>query len=393
MRDFIEGFLMRHPLWILNSTLFLCVIVALGFILVSRQPEPTWESVEPSTQARPLAKKVSEINISKIYDYDLFDTYQRTFPDTTRPDYVMPFPEPPQPQPVEIPQEPKPQFLEPLKITLKGIIVVSNDDSKNRAIVMDTTTKHESIHKVGDTIEDAQLIKIFNNKVIFLRANGQQEVLYLRQKDAQLDPTYAVLDGWKGVAQQIGDNHYLISKKEITNHITSLANFIDLLEITTVYQQGKSIGCRIGNISRDSLGAELGLYPGDIITHVNDIPATDTHDRLVIYKKIVGMQTKDTIAVHLLRRKVPMTVRFTLLDELPVIADSSNKSGEIKQTPQQIANEQVKLLQEQYKLAPTLRDIRTQERNNMLQKGKIQRNNLTSKFTQVDQGDHEKSSV
>ena len=38
--------------------------------------------------------------------------------------------------------------------------------------------------------EDAQLIKIFNNKAIFLRANGQQEVLYLRPKDAQLDPTY-----------------------------------------------------------------------------------------------------------------------------------------------------------------------------------------------------------
>ena len=42
--------------------------------------------------------------------------------------------------------------------------------------------------KTGDVIEDAQLMRIFSNKVVLVRSNGQQEVLYLREKDAKTDP-------------------------------------------------------------------------------------------------------------------------------------------------------------------------------------------------------------
>ena len=195
-----------------------------------------------------------------------------------------------------------------------------NDDSKNRAIVSDTTTKQETTYKVGDLLEDAQLIKILNNKIVFLRSNGQQEVLYLRQKDAQLDPSYALISGWKGITQKITDTNYRLNSSEFTNRVTSVAQFIDLLEITTVYKNGKRFGCRIGKISNDSLGTELGLLPDDIILSVNDIPATETDNRLAIYKKIAAMQTKDTIVVHLLRNKADMTLTYTIAQELPSAA-------------------------------------------------------------------------
>ena len=138
-------------------------------------------------------KKKLPINISKIYEHDLFDTYEKEAFVSTKPDYVIALPNPPAPRAVHIPTDPKPHFLEPLAIVLKGIIFVHDDDSKNRIIIADANTKHETLYKVGDMVEDAQLIKIFNKKAIFLRSNGQQEVLYLRAKDAQLDPTYMQL--------------------------------------------------------------------------------------------------------------------------------------------------------------------------------------------------------
>jgi type II secretory pathway component PulC len=375
---------MRHPLWILNSTLFFFVIAAGFFIVFSRQQAPDWESLEPSTDTHHAKNKSSEVNISKIYEYDLFDTYEKPLTPVEAPSYTLPLPEPPQPHEVEIPQEPQPQFLDPLKITLKGIIAVVNDDTKNRAIITDNKTHHETIYKVGDTLEDAQLIKIFNKKIVFLRANGQQEVVYLRQKDAQHDPIYATIDGWKGITQKVAENHYLVSIKEVARRVTSLAHFIDLLEITTVYEKGRSIGCRIGIISKDSLGAELGFEPHDIIVKVNDIAVNDSQDRLAVYKKIVAMQTKDTIIVQLFRKQRPLTLSFTLAHDLqePSVASPTHVTPVVSE---QVAQEQLKTLQERHKLAPTVREIRMQERENMLKKGKLPRNNLTSKFTEVVQ--------
>jgi len=63
---------MRHPLWILNSVLLVMFVIVLFFMLLSRQPTPEWQDIEPARYVKPLEKKVSEINISKIYDYDLF---------------------------------------------------------------------------------------------------------------------------------------------------------------------------------------------------------------------------------------------------------------------------------------------------------------------------------
>ncbi len=80
---------------------------------------------------------------------------------------------------------------------------------------MDTRTNKESSYKVGDMIEDAQLIRIFSNKVILMRANGQQEVLYLREKDAKLDPTYASGENWEGIISQNGPLEFAINTARI----------------------------------------------------------------------------------------------------------------------------------------------------------------------------------
>lgn len=366
---------MRQPFWIVNSALLLLACITAGFIYFSRPEIPARENIEPTPYRMPTQTESSKVNINKIYEYDLFDTYQKELVPTEAPGQIGPMPEPPAPMAIRIPEEPKPQFIEPLPISLKGIIIVLSDDTKNRAIIMDNRTNKEASFKVGDMIEDAQLIRIFSNKIILMRANGQQEVLYLREKDAKLDPTYAAIDGWDGVITRTSDYHYTINTAEFINRIQSLAQFIDTLEVTTAYRQGQSVGCRVSNVGAGSLGQALGLTKDDLILKVNDTSVAETSNRLAIFKEISELKTNDTITVTLLRNNQEITLNYLLQE---VRTGRKQEVGQKKPSPERIAEEQRKQLEQKGTFAPTLKEIRDREKANMLEKGKRPTQNVLS---------------
>lgn len=352
--------LMKHPLWILNSMLLFLVLVALSFIFFSQEKKIPRESIEPEGYPAPIIKKeISKINISKIYEYDLFNTYKKEISIPEEHEFIIPPPQIPTPQPVSIPELPKPTFLDPLPITLKGIIIVANNEDKNRVIISDNKTNQEAIYKVSDMISDAQLIRIFNNKAIFIRSNGQQEVLYLREKDAMSDPVYALLGNWDNVIQKISDNNYFINPDEFINRITNLAQLIDILNLTTAYKKGESIGCRIGHLHENSLGPALGLRYGDIILSINNIPATTTQNRFSIYKEIIAMQHNDIITVQLLRNNREIMLYLTLQEF---------KHDYIPTTEGTVETQTISSLKKKYNFAPTLQEIKAREREHMLKK-------------------------
>lgn len=358
---------MRQPFWIVNSALLLLACIAAGFIYFSRTEIPAREDIEPTPYRMPSQTESSRININKIYEYDLFDTYQKELIPSESPEQIGAIPEPPVPMMVKIPEEPKPQFIEPLPIALKGIIIVLSDDTKNRAIIMDNRTGREASFKVGDMIEDAQLIRIFSNKIILMRANGQQEVLYLREKDAKLDPTYASIDGWQGIITPTNAYHYTINTAEFINRIQSLGQFIDTLEVTTAYSQGQSIGSRVSNVGPGSLGQALGLTKADLIIKINDISVAETANRLKIFNQIIGLKTNDTITVTLVRNNQEIVLHYLLQE---VRAAKKQEVGQKKVMPDQVSEDQRKKLEQKRTFAPTLQEIKDREKNNMLEKGK-----------------------
>ncbi len=339
---------------------------------VSRVPMPEREGIEP-VYISPKKDHKFDINIRKIYEDDLFGTYKKELKPIKQ-DFTTPFPEPPPPQATAMPEVSAPEFLDPLDITLKGIVVISRNDTKNRAIIADNKTKREDMYKVGDIIEDAQLIRIFRNKVVFLRSNGQQEVLYLREQDAKFDPAFAIIDGWDNVIQKVSENNYLIDPNEFVFRITNLAQLIDVLGLTGAYQKGKSIGCRVGNLGTESLGVYLGLQVGDIILTINDVPAINTPNRLKIYNDVIALPLHETITVELLRNKQKRILTYTLQE---LGADSLE--GYTKKTAAQVPSviqplkeeRREAILKQKHKFAPTMKEIRARERANMFEKGKV----------------------
>ncbi len=358
---------MRHPIWIINSTLLVLILFALVFVLFTTVSLPEREDIEPSQYSAVKKEKKLQININQIYMADLFGTYQTTLAKgegiTERP-----FPQPPEPQATEIPDLPQPQFLEPLDISLKGIFVVSTNNAKNRTIIANNNTKKETSYKVGDTIGDAQLIRIFSNKVILLRSNGQQEVLFLREQDAKMDMGYAMIDEWNLVVKAMSGTSFLVDPIAFANHISDLGQFIEMLHLITAYKQGQSIGARIGTLNEKSIGAALGLQAGDIVTEIDGIPARTMQERLRIYQSVLSKKNDDIIKVTLLRNKQQLSFEYILKELYPESA--------VKETPenqfhlQEIEQkEKMKILKKKYEFAPTIEDIRKRERELMLEKG------------------------
>jgi len=368
---------MRQPLWILNSILFILLVFVLLFMFFSQVTIDERTNIKPDSSKVGLEKGVSKINIEKIYEDDLFKTFIKKAPPKVEEVKVPSLPSPPRPALVRIPPAPEPKFLDPLDITLKGIVAIG-DGTDSSAMIADNKTKREAVYKVGDKIEDAQLIRIFNSKVIFVRSNGQQEVFYLREQDAQSDPVFLNIDNWDGIVKKgprskKGEvpklpNKYFVSPAMFAGRIKSLAQFIDILGLTSAYHQGKGIGCRIGDVVKNSLGYKLGLKTGDIVLRINDIPPTNTKNRLKIYNKLISLKEDDTIIVKLQRRRAPYTLIYELKDFRP--AQKVTLTAARKVAPEKIKEERRKMLEQKYEFAPTARQIRARERQNMLQRGR-----------------------
>ncbi|KKP29659.1 MAG: hypothetical protein UR12_C0004G0030 [candidate division TM6 bacterium GW2011_GWF2_30_66] len=355
---------MRQPLWILNSVLFFLIIIILIFMFFSGVYIDVRKSIEPDVSKKETVKEISTVNIKKIYEpEDIFGTYKKVVHSKEKKGEIAALPEPPESSPVVIPEVVEPKFFDPLDLTLKGIVSIGNG-SNSSAIISDNKTKREAVYKVGDKIEDAQLIRIFNNKIIFVRSNGQQEVFYLRERDAQSDSSFLNIDDWNGIVKKDAPNSYLVSKAMFADRIDNLAQFIELLHLTSAYYKGKSVGCRIGDIEKDSLGYKLGLKPGDIVLSVIGIEPINTRNRLEIYKKITELNQNDSFIVKVQRERDVYTLSYKL-EEFVQSEKRVSLPGAANITPAQIKQEQDKMLREKYQFAPTENEIKRRDRQNM----------------------------
>jgi len=303
---------MKSPLWILNSALLLIFLAVVSFVIFNQKKTPARKSLRPEAPLTSAKKDVSKINIARIYENDLFNTYVKETPQQPEVQKgIVPIPQPPSLQPTPVPQPARLEFLPPLPISLKGIIF-TNNDLENRAIIANNKTKQESLYKIGDKVEDADIIHISRHKVIFVRSNGQQETVFITPTDAQEDLIFSHDKPWSTVVKKLTDTTYAVDPKTFTKRITSLAQFIDMLDVTTAFSKGKSIGCRIGMLAPQSIGPSLGLNPGDIVIEVNAVPTTTTQDRMTVYKMITEMSVGSEITVKYLRNDQEFTMTYVL---------------------------------------------------------------------------------
>jgi type II secretory pathway component PulC len=293
----------------------LIFLMVVGFIIYSFRgltQVPSRVSLRIPAAAEPLKKESAKPkDIQFIYERDPFATFRPT-PPPLKPAEILPvLPPPPAPKALVPPVKPIIQFLEPLPIKITGIIHSSNE-AKSQVTLINTNTKKSETHKVGEKIFDAYIIRIFPRKIILIRSNGQQETLFMYPADAQAEIKAIQDTSWSNVIQKQSETSYLVNPKTFVERIGNLARFIEMLDLTTAFKQGESIGCRIGKMDEKSIGYALGLVPGDIVTLIQAIKPSSTSNRIKIYNTLADLSIGDKVNVELLRRGKQFTYEYTL---------------------------------------------------------------------------------
>lgn len=317
---------MRQPLWTINSALlalfFLCF-----YILFLLQPKtPKVIALEPEQEFEVQSISVAPINLKNIYEADLFKTHitNNHVTQPTNPTIDIPFP--PAYQEFESSNTNGTIFLDPLPITITGIMTFGNEDT-NRAIIRDNRSQEEHSYQVGDDLEDAQIIRILSNKVIIVRANSQQETLFLREQDiiADLD---MIEPYWDDLVQITNEGKYQLKANELAAQIKSLGKLIEILNLITAYKDGKSIGIKVGSDTTGNLVNKLGLHSGDVILNINDIALDTVTGRIAAYNLAISPDTQE-LKIQLSRENKIIDLQYILIANEQ--APDDNNIAHIKQ--------------------------------------------------------------
>ncbi len=292
---------MKNTIWILDSLLLSLFIIIGGFLYFSQETIPKRARLFSEATTVNSKKPLLVVNTTRIYENDLFGTYSS--PGAVNESLVLQLPEfplaPPATQVLPKPPLP-PQFLEPLSYVLSGVFI-DNDDSKSRAIIINNTTQIQKTYSIGDMIEDAELLRIFESSILLVRSNGQEEILFIDKQAAAEDQTFNFNTSWDEVILKQSDILYAIDKLAFTKRIPHLSQFLEVIDATTMYKKGKASGVRIGKIKSESVGMALGLRPADIVLSIDAISAAHTKGRVEIYNRIRSIEEDGTISVEIER--------------------------------------------------------------------------------------------
>lgn len=305
---------MKHALWLVNSSLILVFASVLGIMQALHQDPPQWRAPRIFQQQEPEKKldapKQNGTSWEKIYQNDIFGTYVPVEIKAVKQSLLTPIPEP---KPFVAPPPPeikKQEIIAPLTLTLKGIII-GGDESKSVVMIADEAGK-ESVYHLGDRIKDAQIIKIAHNRIVLLRANGQQEIFYLRKDDIPSDQE--TTDKWKYIVKKINDQSFEVDPQAFGHEIETLGHLIERASIVgTAYQGGKPVGIRVGKSEPNDVATMLGILENDIVTNINDLDVADPTSRIKAYDTVMQLGLGSTIKVSLKRADKDVVLNYKLV--------------------------------------------------------------------------------
>jgi general secretion pathway protein C len=198
------------------------------------------------------------------------------------------------------------------------VTFVSDDPNWSMAAIRTTEPKRVLMVGIGQTIGDAELIRVEMRRVEF-RRNGRLEYLDLfgeggekkapprktasRRRRRRRNTKYD-----KGI-KKIGKHRYEIERKLVNEFLSNAAMAGRGAKIIPNMRNGKSDGFRIYAIRPYSIFGKLGIRNGDVIRSINNQDITSPDKALELYTKLRGASH---LTVSVTRRNKPVTLHYTI---------------------------------------------------------------------------------
>lgn len=312
--------LLRQYLYLLNILLvcelllafFLIMLIRKAAVVKKDQPVVAVATTEvfsiPELSKPPTAQIFGKRDVFGLGQGADAVEQAKVVPSTALPQLIIP----------EIPKAPPTptvDFIDPLPISVNGIIG-SSDIDRTICIIADETDKEET-YRVGDRIKDGSIIKILRDRVVILRLNGQVETFFLHEVSGP-SPVFEAASA----VTKLNDNKYRINLVKFKKNVVNLGGLLDLFEVVPFSgKDGKMIGVVVVDTDPNGLPAKLGFLENDLILSVGGVGLMSNKDRMAAYDQVLEKGENSELLVDFERNGVRMQNTYLLQTTIPKVGN------------------------------------------------------------------------
>jgi len=173
---------------------------------------------------------------------------------------------------------------------------VTDDPSKNFAIIEIRSTGNQGAYREGDRVGDVLIKKILSGSVVISTKTGDETLSMSyggrREGDVQPPPEMARLD-----------------RKEVDATLPEYMQLMREIRVRPHLEEGQPGGFLIYNIEPGSIFARMGLENGDVIMAVNGKPVTRTLQAVDFYD---ALKKGGTVSLQIKRGEIKQELHFVI---------------------------------------------------------------------------------
>ncbi|MFC1867517.1 type II secretion system protein GspC [Thermodesulfobacteriota bacterium] len=203
---------------------------------------------------------------------------------------------------------PKIEALEPtsLKIALLG--TVSGNQQNAAAIIEETDKRKQGLYRVGDSVQNAVVKKIFRGKVI-LQVDEKDEILIMEEPRSAKEekankPRKTSVP--TGVTRTI-----TVRRSDLDKSLENINSLLSQASIRPHSTDGQADGLTITGIKAGSIFRKMGLRNGDIVHGVSGKEIKSPDDLISLYNDLTS---ESDISLQIKRRGRERTINYRFRD-------------------------------------------------------------------------------
>lgn len=179
--------------------------------------------------------------------------------------------------------------LEPTTLQVSLLGTIAGDEQSARAIIEDQKKREQNLYRVGDTVQNALVIRILRGKVV-LRVDGRDEILTMdeKKKDTGREegPRSRTVQRTRGTGPAGNRNTVTLDRREIKESLDNIGDILTQVRVEPYMQDGRTAGLQVSDIAPDSIFERMGLMDGDIVQAVNNRQITSPDDVIGFYQSL-----------------------------------------------------------------------------------------------------------
>ena len=178
-----------------------------------------------------------------------------------------------------------------LNLELLGTAIGSIKDPI--AFIKDLESGKQGMFKLGNTVQEAKIIRIVKGEVVLERA-GKHEVLRMSKRALAWSGSDAV----SSPILSVNGDQVVLSRNGLMNEATDIINTVQSIRIKPYGETGKVTGLIVDNIPQDSIIAAAGIQNKDVVRTVNNQKIDSYQKALQVFAKV---KNQKEIKVSVLR--------------------------------------------------------------------------------------------